>query len=207
MICPSWMRSYSCSSGSFTFTTISALFQTSSGEATRVAPTRWYSVSGTPLPSPAPFSTSTLWPARESAPTPAGTMPTRYSRVLISLGMPMITGPPPDEVGAAFSTREGSASRSGGGGEGEAEHLDGIGEAVGRGVADPLERGRRPAGVEHDVVLVQHALGLAVLVERGHVAAAGEVDHVAHVDLLRPVADGERRGGGGHHAHQRGDLL
>src|SRR5262245_50594766 len=43
-----------------------------------------------PLPSPAPFSTRTTWPWRRSWRTPAGVIPTRYSRVLVSFGTPMI---------------------------------------------------------------------------------------------------------------------
>src|SRR5712671_5012844 len=43
-----------------------------------------------PEPSPPPFSTSTVCPRLASACTPPGTSPTRYSRVLISLGQPMI---------------------------------------------------------------------------------------------------------------------
>src|SRR5450432_1820209 len=42
-------------------------------------------------PSPALFSTRTLWPRDVSMRTPAGVIPTRYSRTLISLGTPMIT--------------------------------------------------------------------------------------------------------------------
>src|SRR5258707_10699867 len=43
-----------------------------------------------PLPTPAPFSTSTACPREVSAAAPPGTSPTRYSRVLISLGQPTI---------------------------------------------------------------------------------------------------------------------
>src|ERR1700674_3732086 len=43
-----------------------------------------------PLPRPAPFSTSTVCPRAVSAAAPPGTRPTRYSRVLISFGQPMI---------------------------------------------------------------------------------------------------------------------
>src|SRR5262249_13047896 len=43
------------------------------------------------LPSPAPVSTRTRWPAPTSARTPAGGIPTPYSRGLISLGTPMST--------------------------------------------------------------------------------------------------------------------
>ncbi len=91
MICPFWMRSYSGAMGSFTFTIISARFHTSSALWTSCAPTRSYSESGMPEPTPALVSTRTVWPALVSARTPAGTMPTRYSRVLISLGTPTIT--------------------------------------------------------------------------------------------------------------------
>src|SRR5580658_2211861 len=43
-----------------------------------------------PLPSPAPRSTRTWWPREVRMRTPAGVIPTRYSRVLISLGTPII---------------------------------------------------------------------------------------------------------------------
>src|SRR2546423_2637738 len=43
-----------------------------------------------PLPTPAPFSSRTWCPRAVSAATPPGTSPTRYSRVLISIGQPMI---------------------------------------------------------------------------------------------------------------------
>src|SRR5260370_3500946 len=43
-----------------------------------------------PLPRPAPFSTSTVCPRPVNAAAPPGTRPTRYSRVLISFGQPMI---------------------------------------------------------------------------------------------------------------------
>src|SRR5215468_2701087 len=41
------------------------------------------------MPWPAPVSTSTWWPLWMSSRTPDGTRPTRYSWVLISLGMPI----------------------------------------------------------------------------------------------------------------------
>src|SRR4051812_47992248 len=49
-----------------------------------------------PLPSPAPFSTNTSCPCFVSSRAPAGVMPTRYSRVLVSLGTPtfMVTNMP-----------------------------------------------------------------------------------------------------------------
>src|SRR5579883_2210468 len=83
-------KPYSCLSGSLTFTTISAP-HASAALGTIVAPCATYSASLMPLPSPAPFSTSTLWPRDVRLRTPAGVIPTRYSRVLISLGTPMIT--------------------------------------------------------------------------------------------------------------------
>src|SRR5512139_4139027 len=43
-----------------------------------------------PAPSPAPRSTMTRWPEPTSIRTPPGTMPTRYSSFLISLGTPTI---------------------------------------------------------------------------------------------------------------------
>ena len=43
-------------------------------------------------PSPAPFSTSTVWPAEVSSRTPAGVMATRHSSVFTSLGIPTIMG-------------------------------------------------------------------------------------------------------------------
>src|SRR5688572_20392021 len=46
------------------------------------------------LPSPAPFSTRTVWPARTSASTPAGTIATRYSSALISRGIPIFIPDP-----------------------------------------------------------------------------------------------------------------
>src|SRR5580704_12404383 len=44
-----------------------------------------------PLPTPASRSTRTVWPRDVRLRTPAGVIPTRYSRVLISFGTPMIT--------------------------------------------------------------------------------------------------------------------
>src|SRR6185312_12309073 len=82
---------YSCGSGSLTFTTISADLA-SAAVGTMVAPAAVYAASERPLPSPADFSTSTLWPRATRLFTPAGVIPTRFSRVLISLGTPMITG-------------------------------------------------------------------------------------------------------------------
>src|SRR5262249_15002426 len=90
MICPSRMRPNSSASGSFTLTIISARFQTSSREAIICAPAFLNSSSVTPEPTPAPACTSTVWPRLVRMRTPAGIMPTRYSRVLISVGTPMI---------------------------------------------------------------------------------------------------------------------
>src|SRR5437868_2576608 len=85
------MRGYSDAIGSFTFTIMSALAQTSSTVGTIVPPARSYSGSSKLEPAPASVSTRTLWPASVSARTPAGVRPTRYSLSLISLGRPMIT--------------------------------------------------------------------------------------------------------------------
>src|SRR6267154_2487789 len=92
------MRPYSASTGSFTFTIISARVQTSLAVETICAPARTYSSSGTPEPMPAPFSTSTVWPREVSVCTPPGTRPTRHSRVLISLGTPMSIAGAPNAV-------------------------------------------------------------------------------------------------------------
>src|SRR5258708_20309420 len=54
------------------------------------APTWWEAASLMTLPRPAPFSTSTVCPRPVNAAAPPGTRPTRYSRVLISFGQPMI---------------------------------------------------------------------------------------------------------------------
>src|SRR5215213_540501 len=88
---PSRIRGYSGAIGSFTFTIISAVAQTSSAELTIVAPARSYSVSSKPEPSPALTSTRMSCPASLSARTPAGVSPTRYSLSLISLGRPTST--------------------------------------------------------------------------------------------------------------------
>src|SRR4051794_39637945 len=84
------MRAYSGSTGSFTFTIISAFAHTSSAVSRIVPPARSKSTSGMPLPSPAERSTNTVCPALTSALTPAGTRPTRYSLFLISFGTPTI---------------------------------------------------------------------------------------------------------------------
>src|SRR4051812_20654850 len=58
-----------------------------------------------PLPSPAPDSIRTAWPSCVSSSTPTGSIATRYSSALISLGTPTIirpplqTGPRPDQTG------------------------------------------------------------------------------------------------------------
>src|SRR5262245_3585250 len=117
------MRGYSSASGSFTLMIISARFQTSSADGTRVAPARSYSTSAMPEPAPAPASTSTRCPAVANAFAPAGTKPTRCSRALISFGTPMIaTGLP--EWGRTIhenGIRRGSAL---GGPLAEAKHAD-----------------------------------------------------------------------------------
>ena len=71
---------------------ISARFHTSSAEARIEAPAPVYSESAIPDPTPAPASTTTLWPAAVSDRTPAGTSATRFSLSLISLGSPTIMG-------------------------------------------------------------------------------------------------------------------
>src|SRR5580698_10409026 len=63
-----------------------------SAAETITAPCATYSASARPLPSPASRSTSTRCPRDTRLRTPAGVMPTRYSRVLISFGTPTITG-------------------------------------------------------------------------------------------------------------------
>src|SRR5262249_42519224 len=90
MICPSRMRPNSSASGSFTLTIISARLQTSSREPIICAPDFLNSSSEMPEPRPAPVWTSTVWPRLVRLRTPAGIMPTRCSRVLISVGTPMI---------------------------------------------------------------------------------------------------------------------
>src|SRR5581483_1505841 len=84
------MRPYSSGSGSFTLKIISARFQTSSALPTISAPAARYCSSGIPDPRPAPACTTTLWPCSTSVRTPAGIMPTRYSRVFTSVGQPTI---------------------------------------------------------------------------------------------------------------------
>ena len=72
--------------------TRSADAHTSSGSSTIFAPVRTKSASGMDEPSPAPFSTRTVWPAEVSSRTPAGVMATRHSSVFTSLGIPTIMG-------------------------------------------------------------------------------------------------------------------
>ncbi len=84
-------RWYSSGSGSFTLHTRSAAAQTSSASSTIFAPVRTKSASGMDEPSPAPFSTQTVWPAEVTSRTPAGVSATRYSSAFTSLGTPMIT--------------------------------------------------------------------------------------------------------------------
>ena len=80
-------EAYSDSEGSFTFTTMSARFQTSCARVSTIsAPAAWYSSSEMAEPArrrsrPAPGGRSSI-----SAFTPPGTMPTRYSLSLISVG-------------------------------------------------------------------------------------------------------------------------
>ncbi len=84
-------RGYSASTGSFTPRTRSAVDQISSGSATILAPVATNSSSEMEEPSPAPFSTQTVWPWEVSSRTPAGVMATRYSSSFTSLGTPTIT--------------------------------------------------------------------------------------------------------------------
>src|SRR5262245_28240177 len=56
------------------------------------APAARYSASLKPLPSPAPRSTITAWPAETSGRTPSGTIPTRNSWSLSSRGTPRWVG-------------------------------------------------------------------------------------------------------------------
>src|SRR6266576_2148071 len=88
------MQGHSGSIGSFTLTTISALDHASPARGTSVAPAARYASSEKPDPSPAPCSTSTVWPSPTSDSTPAGTSATRFSAVLISLGTPTIMPAP-----------------------------------------------------------------------------------------------------------------
>src|SRR5437879_4959891 len=67
----------------------SACCQISAAVPRRVAEARSYSVSGMPEPIPAPDWTKTWWPRCTSTCTPAGIIPTRYSRVFISVGTPI----------------------------------------------------------------------------------------------------------------------
>src|SRR5437868_13786497 len=90
MVCPSRISAYSLGTGSLTFTIISARAQMSAAFSTIFPPATSYRASAIPLPTPAPFSISTWCPRAVSAATPPGTSPTRYSRVLISFGQPMI---------------------------------------------------------------------------------------------------------------------
>ena len=62
--------------------------QASAAVSTMVAPAATYSSSVIMLPRPAPFWTSTWWPASARACTPAGVMPTRNSFTFISVGSP-----------------------------------------------------------------------------------------------------------------------
>src|SRR5258706_9474766 len=86
---PSRKNRYSDCCGSLTLTTISAA-QASFALGTMTPPACTYCSSLIPLPSPAPVSTFTEWPRLTNWRTPAGVIPTRYSRVLISFGTPMI---------------------------------------------------------------------------------------------------------------------
>jgi hypothetical protein len=91
MISPGRKYSNSAGRGSFTFMIMSARRQTSAALGTTSAPDGGELLVAQPDPSPARVSMSTLWPRATSCWTPAGVMPMRYSRVLISLGTPMIT--------------------------------------------------------------------------------------------------------------------
>jgi hypothetical protein len=86
------MRGYSTAMGSLTFMIISARRQTSSTSSRICAPTAVYWSSVKPLPSPALFSTNTVWPALTRASAPAGTRAMRFSLVLISFGTPISIG-------------------------------------------------------------------------------------------------------------------
>ena len=87
-------RWYSSGTGSFTLHTRSAAAQISSASSMMVAPVRSKSVSGMDEPSPAPFCTSTVWPAEVSSRTPAGVIATRYSSAFTSVGIPTIMAAP-----------------------------------------------------------------------------------------------------------------
>src|SRR5690242_20713883 len=87
---PSRRRAYSGSIGSLTFSSNSLCSQTSSTDTIRT-PTRRYESSLNALPSPAPASTATSWPALISSSAPAGVSATRYSSGLISLATPIRT--------------------------------------------------------------------------------------------------------------------
>src|SRR5512145_1287442 len=101
------MSGNSGDSGSFTLQTTSLLPHTSSAFSTISAPAALNSSSGIPEPTPAPFCTSTLWPDLASAATEAGMMPTRFSRGLISVGQPTITGSLLESDDAEQDTSEG----------------------------------------------------------------------------------------------------
>src|SRR6185312_10888329 len=89
IVCPFRIRFHSTSIGSFTFIIMSACFQTESASGAIDAPAFTYRSSAKPLPSPADFSTSTVWPLATRDSAPAGTSATRFSFVLISFGTPM----------------------------------------------------------------------------------------------------------------------
>ena len=86
------LRKWPCSpgKGSFTFTTISAA-HASAAFGTIRAPCASYSRVADAAALPASRSTRTVWPRDVRLRTPAGVIPTRYSRVLISFGTPTIT--------------------------------------------------------------------------------------------------------------------
>src|SRR5580693_6525032 len=86
--CPGLSRLISTGCGSFTFTIMSAVANTSSASGRILAPTRVYMSSNNPMPSPAFVCTNTSCPRAVSSRTALGVMPTRYSWFLISLGTP-----------------------------------------------------------------------------------------------------------------------
>src|SRR5690348_4773085 len=89
IVWPLRIRGHSGAIGSLTFMMMSAAFHTASASGAMRAPAFTYRSSQKPLPSPAPFSMCTVWPAATSASAPAGTSATRFSLVLISFGTPM----------------------------------------------------------------------------------------------------------------------
>ena len=88
--CPGRSNGHSEVCGSFTLTIMSARPRSRPALSTMVAPAEAYWESAIPLPCPAPDSNRTVWPALVSSSAPTGSMATRYSSALISLGTPTI---------------------------------------------------------------------------------------------------------------------